>query len=198
MTTSKKMALTRAQAIACISLLLGEDHCKDFRPSKRSVWVQSWLEKRAEQDAYHNLFQELLLDDAKFFKEFIRSDRLHFQFLVERLYPRLIKRDTVTWKSIKPDKKCCLFLRCIASGESFRSLEYQFRISRRTISRVISTVAKAIIHEMQDVYLETPNKVEEWLLISEKFCVGTFLTWPALMTGNMLFYNRRAIPCPIT
>ena len=171
MTTSKKMALTRAQAIACISLLLGEDHCKDFRPSKRSVWVQSWLEKRAEQDAYHNLFQELLLEDAKFFKEFIRSDRLHFQFLVERLYPHLIKRDTVTWKSIKPDKKCCLFLRCIASGESFRSLEYQFRISRRTISRVISTVAKAIIHEMQDVYLETPNKVEEWLLISEKFSV---------------------------
>ena len=96
-------------------------------------------------------------------------DRLHFQFLVERLYPRLIKRDTVTWKSIKPDKKCCLFLRYIASGESFRSLEYQFRISRRTISRVISTVAKAIIHEMQDAYLKTPNTVEEWLLISEKF-----------------------------
>ena len=163
------MALTRAQAIACISLLLGEDHCKDFRPSKRSVWVQSWLEKRAEQDAYHNLFQELLLDDAKFFKEFIRLDRLHFQFLVERLYPRLIKRDTVMRKSIKPDEQCSLFLRYIASGESFRSLEYQFRISRRTISRVISTVAKAIVQELQDVYLKTPNKVEEWLLISKKF-----------------------------
>ena len=95
-------------------------------------------------------------------------DRLHFQFLVERLYPRLIKRDTVMRKSIKPDEQCCLFLRYIASGESFRSLEYQFRISRRTISRVISTVAKAIIHEMQDAYLKTPNTVEEWLLISEK------------------------------
>ena len=71
-------------------------------------------------------------------------------------------------KSIKTDQQCCLFLRYIASGESFRSLEYQFRISRRTISRVISTVAKAIIHEMQDAYLKTPNTVEEWLLISEK------------------------------
>ena len=163
------MALTRAQAIACISLLLGEDHCKDFRPSKRSVLVKSWLEKRAEQDTYHNLFQELLLEDPKSFKEFIRSDRLHFQFLVERLYPRLIKRDTVMRKSIKPDEQCSLFLRYIASGESFRSLEYQFRISRRTISRVISTVAKAIIHEMQDAYFKTLKTVEEWLLISEKF-----------------------------
>ena len=93
-------------------------------------------------------------------------NRLHFQFLVERLYPRLIKRDTVMRKSIKPDEQ---FLRYIASGESFRSLEHHFRISRRTISKVISTVAKTIIHEMQDAYLKTPNTAEEWLLISEKF-----------------------------
>ena len=118
------MTLTRAQTIACISLLLDEDDCKDFRPSKRSVWVKSsWPEKRAKQGAYHNLFQELLLDNAKSFKEFIRMDRLHFQFLVERLYPCLIKQDTVMKKSIKPDEQCCLFLRYIASGESFRSLE---------------------------------------------------------------------------
>ena len=97
-------------------------------------------------------------------------DRLHFQFLVERLYPRLIKRDAVMRKSIKPDEQCCLFLRHIASGELFRSLEHQFPISRRTIfSRIISTVAKAIIPEMQDAYLKTPNTVEEWSLISEKF-----------------------------
>ena len=62
-------------------------------------------------------------------------------------------------KSIKTDQQCCLFLRYIASGESFRSLEYQFQISRRTISRVISTVVKAIIHEMQVAYLKTPNTV---------------------------------------
>ena len=71
-------------------------------------------------------------------------------------------------KSIKPDEQCWLFLRYIFSGELFRSLEYQFRISRRTISRVISTGGKAIIHEMQDAYLKTSNTVEEWLLISEK------------------------------
>ena len=62
-------------------------------------------------------------------------------------------------KSIKPNEQYCLFLRYIASGESFRSLEYQFQISRRTISRVISTVAKSIIHEMQVAYLKTPNTV---------------------------------------
>ena len=72
------MTLTREQTIACISLLLGEHDCKDFPPSKRSVWVKSWLEKRAQQGAYHNLFQELLSEDAKSFKKIIRMDRLHF------------------------------------------------------------------------------------------------------------------------
>ena len=62
-------------------------------------------------------------------------------------------------KSIKPNEQYCLFLRYIASGESFRSLEYQFQITRQTIYRVISTVAKAIIHEMQVAYLKTPNTV---------------------------------------
>ena len=58
-------------------------------------------------------------------------------------------------KSIKPNEQYCLFLRYIASGESFRSLEYQFQITRQTIYRVISTVAK----EMQVAYLKTPNTV---------------------------------------
>ena len=58
-------------------------------------------------------------------------------------------------KSIKPNEQYCLFLMYIASGESFRSLEYQFQITRQTIYRVISTVAK----EMQVAYLKTPNTV---------------------------------------
>ena len=62
-------------------------------------------------------------------------------------------------KSIKPNEQYWLFLMYIASGESFRSLEYQFQITRQTIYRVISTVAKAIIHEMQVAYLKTPNTV---------------------------------------
>ena len=73
-TSNKKMTLTRAQTIACISLLRDKDDYKDFRSSERLVWVKSWLEKRAEQGAYHNFFQEFLLDNAKSFKEFIRMD----------------------------------------------------------------------------------------------------------------------------
>ena len=72
-------------------------------------------------------------------------------------------------ESIKPPEQCCLFLRYIESGESFRSLEYQFRLSRRSISRIVSNVAQALIDVFQKQYLRTPSNAEKWTVIFEKF-----------------------------
>ena len=109
------------------------------------------LQRRAEPGIYSNLFQELL--EAKSLKDYIRMDKMHFDYLVERLYPYLIKQDTITRESIKPSEQCCLFLRYVGSGETFRSLEYQFRVSRQSIARIVERVAEAIIKELQDEYL---------------------------------------------
>ena len=94
-------------------------------------------------------------------------DKLHFDYLVEILYPYLIKQDTIMRESIKPGEQCCLFLRFVASGESFRSLEYRFPVTRRSVARILERVAEAIIEELQDENLKTPNS--KCLEISEKF-----------------------------
>ena len=96
-------------------------------------------------------------------------DKMHFDYLVERLYPYLIKQDTIMRESIKPSEQYCLFLPYVASGETFLSLEYQFRVSRRSIARIAERVAETVIEELQDEYLKTPNTVSKWLEISEKF-----------------------------
>lgn len=137
------------------------------KQAKRSVWVKPLLEKRTELGVFNNLFQELLETDA--LKDYIRMDQMHFNFLAERLYPYLLKEDTTMRESIKPDEQLCLFLRYVASGETFRSLEFQFRISRRSISRIVDRVAEAIVKEMQKEYLKTLDKAASWLEISEKF-----------------------------
>ena len=85
------------------------------------------------------------------------------------MYPYLLEEDTVKRESIKPAEPVCVFLRCVASGEAFRSLEYEFRISRRSIARIVDRFAEAIIEEMQEEYLKTPKKASKWLEISEKF-----------------------------
>ena len=72
-------------------------------------------------------------------------------------------------ESIKPCEQCCLLLRYVASGETFHSLEDQFRVSRRSIARIVERMTEAVIEELQDEYLKTPNAVNKWLEISEKF-----------------------------
>ena len=60
-------------------------------------------------------------------------------------------------ESIKPSEQCCLCLRYVASGETFRSLEYQFPVSRQSIGRIVERVAKAIAEESQDGYFKMPQ-----------------------------------------
>ena len=120
------MTLRRRQALCTALLLLDEEEEIARRNrAKRSIWVKPWLQRRAELGVYNNLFQELIETNS-----LIRMDRMHFEYLVERLYPYLLKDDTILRESIKPAEQVCVFLRYVASGGTFRSLEYQFRISR--------------------------------------------------------------------
>ena len=59
-------------------------------------------------------------------RDCIRMDKMHFDYLVERLYPYPIKQDTIVRESIKSSEQCCLFLRYAPSGEIFRSLTFCF------------------------------------------------------------------------
>ena len=71
---------------------------------------------------------------------------------------------------IKPEEMCCVAVRYFVSGESFRSLEHQFRISRKAILYIVEHVAAAIIQILRKIYLKTLLKTtDEWFKISQKF-----------------------------
>ena len=59
---------------------------------------------------------------------------------------------------IKTHEMVCVALRYLTSGESFRSLQFQFRIGRKTISE-----------ELGPDHLNTPRSKEKWVEISNKF-----------------------------
>ena len=69
----------------------------------------------------------------------------------------------------KPKEMCCVTLRYFASSESFRSLEYQLRISRKAISYIVEQVTAAIVKIHGEMYSKTPNSTGEWVKISRKF-----------------------------
>jgi len=157
--------------LATVAMLLDDDDydiIEKNNPVKR-VWVKPVLKKRNELGAFHTLFQELLNEDSQDLKDYIRLDKSQFNQLVDKLSTHLLKEDTQFRESIKPDEMCCATLRYFASGETFRSLAFQFRLGRTTLARIINEVTLAIVEELGPEFLRTPKTTEEWLELSRKF-----------------------------
>ena len=62
-----------------------------------------------------------------------------------------------------------LRLRFLATGESFRSLHFQFRMSRPAISYIVTEVCEAIPKKLGPSYLKVPSSEQERLQITKQF-----------------------------
>ena len=63
-----------------------------------------------------------------------------FEYIVEALTPIILKEDTYKRECIKPYEMVSLALRYLASGKTLRSLEFQLRIGKKTISQIVTDV----------------------------------------------------------
>ena len=71
-----------------------------------------------------------------------------FRRLVEVISPRIVKRNTRMRSPISTSERLALTLRFLATGETFRSLEFQFQVSRTAISYIVLEVCEAILSEL--------------------------------------------------
>jgi len=62
----------------------------------------------------------------------------------------ITKQNTRFRESVPADMKLAITLRCMATGDSFMSLMYLFKVSKQFISSVLPAVLKAIIESLQD------------------------------------------------
>ena len=88
------------------------------------------------------------------------------QLIEQYITPNTILRGN---KVICAKARLTVTIRFLATGETFRSLSFQFRISRGAISYIVTEVCNAVIKNMSHVYLKLPSSAEEWLEISSKF-----------------------------
>ena len=96
------------------------------------------------------------------FRNFVRVEPAMFRELLLRLRPRLEKIDTFFRKSLDPGLKLAITLRYLATGDSYRSLQYGFRVAFNTISRVIPEVCEALIEELAHEVMSCPTTPDEW------------------------------------
>lgn len=75
--------------------------------------------------------------------------------------------------------------RFVASGNSYRSIGYSYRMGERTISNIITKVSSAIWRNMQPIYLPEPT-LDIWkkMLSISKIYGKCLILW-ALSMENM-------------
>ena len=77
---------------------------------------------------------------------------------------RTLMRDPVS-----PGVKLAVTLRHLASGDSYTTLQYAFRVASATIKKFLPEVCDAIIRAYRDQVMQCPTLPEDWLLVESVF-----------------------------
>jgi len=135
----------------------------------RKRWTREWLKRREEKGAYYTIFKELAVEDTPGFAEFTRMPHAKFVELVNIIAPSITREDTHMRSAIPSGERLALTIRFLATGETFSSLSFQFRIGRTTIGEIVMEVCTAIIEFLQKDFLQSPNTAEAWNEIAQLF-----------------------------
>ena len=112
--------------------------------------------------------RELGLEDSGGFKEMMRMSYETFTDLLSMIEKDITPMELLSGiKVVRAPERLLLALRFFATGETFRSLSFQFRVSRTAISKIVTEVAKAIIKYLGKKYISLPET--EWSVIADQF-----------------------------
>ncbi|XP_060582559.1 putative nuclease HARBI1 [Ruditapes philippinarum] len=167
------LELQRDRAIAVLELEQEEEaegrRHRRRRQMRRKIWMKQWLARRPLYGHYEQLLQELNREDPKGYKNFLRVDADMFGELVDRISPRIQKKNTNFREALEPGLKLAVTLRHLATGASYSDLMYSFRVGSNTISKFVPEVLDAIIQEYSEEVLPAVVTAEQWQQIADDF-----------------------------
>ena len=85
--------------------------------------------------------------------------------LVKEIAPLITNKNTMMPQPIDPEIKTTITLRFLATGESYGSLMYQFRVHSSTISKFIPVVCNKIYETFKGRFLRLPGTTGQWKII---------------------------------
>ncbi|XP_024873223.1 uncharacterized protein LOC112455499 [Temnothorax curvispinosus] len=144
---------------------------KQKRRRTRRWWTREWILRRQRQlrGSLHLAHSELLYEDVESFHSFFRIDPRLFNILLDKVSPFIQKQDTIMRQCIPPSQRLFITLRYLATGESYRSLEFTTRIPTCTLSRIIPETVRVIYEVLRDEYLKIPDTEDEWNRVAEDY-----------------------------
>jgi hypothetical protein len=129
---------------------------------RRRIWTRQWILRRSRElrGTINLVHIELRSEDADYFQRFFRCRHYLFDRLVEIIIPYIQRQNTNMRECISPKERLSLTLRFLATGESYRSLEYSTRIPACTISRIIPETCCVIYEVLRNDYLRVNRNLQ--------------------------------------
>ena len=116
---------------------------------------------------------------------------LYYEIL-GRIDHRIRKQDTRFRHALEPGLKLAVVLRHLATGMDYPSLQFDFRISRHSISQFLQDVCQAIIDEFAPEVIKCPVREDDWMEVAEGFKTR----WNLPHACGALDGKHVAIRCP--
>lgn len=135
---------------------------------QRTVWVRPWVGRREQLGFYDCLLRELEAEDRAAYRQFMRMTPELFNLIEARIGPHIQKSDTNFRRAIEPGLKLAATLHYLATGNTFRSIAFTFRLPHNTISTFLPDVIDAIITEFSDE-IKLPDTPDRWMDVSNEF-----------------------------
>lgn len=120
------------------------------KKKKKRWWIRNYLLNRSY------VFNDLRGFDGSF-QNFTRMSPTDFEMLLRLIGPSIKKKETKFRHPIEPQRRLLVTLRFLATGDSYGSLSYTFKISKQLISKIIPEVCKELTNVLKD-YVKVSKK----------------------------------------
>ncbi|XP_050302766.1 putative nuclease HARBI1 [Anthonomus grandis grandis] len=114
------------------------------------------------------LLKELAIEDVREYRNCMRMSPASFDVLLKKISPAIQRSDTTMRMALPARTKLEITLSYLATGNSYRNLQQQFRVSRPAISKFIPEVCDAIYDALED-FIQVPKSNKEWKAIESDF-----------------------------
>ena len=156
----------RISAALIVLELINEEDKEDIAERER----KSWMKRRDEKGLANNIVKELSLEDTGGFKEMMRMDYEDFLYILKMIEKDITPKEMLGGhRAINAKSRLIIAIRFLATGESYRSLRFQFRISTPAISYIINDVCSAINRNLAPLFFKPPSTPDDWVIIAKKF-----------------------------
>lgn len=163
-----KAILEYTQALVMVEV--SKVHLATRKKQRRAgrVWGWPYLQRRVELGHYDNLMEELAAESPELYKNFTRINKELFNEIADRVTPHIQKQLTFWRTPLAPGVRVAITLRFLATGESYKSLQYSFRVADNIIS-IVPETCRAIVAVFGDEELHLPQAPEEWKEVARGF-----------------------------